>query len=102
MPDLTLVQGETRDIFMVLADRDGPVPAGTYDSYTYRLFQHGTVVATTTGTYLSNGRVKFAFDATDTAVPGVYSGDVKAVRANSTFAIFPSERPHAVEIRETV
>jgi len=32
----------------------------------------------------------------------VYSGDVKAVRSNSTFAIFPSERPHAVEIRETV
>ena len=102
MADLTLVQGATRDIFMVLADRDGPVPAGTYDSYTYRLFQHGTVVATTTGTYLSNGRVKFAFDATDTAAPGVYSGDVKAVRANSTFAVFPSERPHAVEIRETV
>jgi hypothetical protein len=26
MADLTLVQGETRDIYMVLADRDGPVP----------------------------------------------------------------------------
>ena len=102
MADLTLVQGETRDIYITLADRDGPVPAGTFDSYTYRLYQHGTTVATTSGTYLSNGRVKFSFDATDTTTPGVYSGDVKAVRANSTFAVFPSERPHAVEIRETV
>ena len=102
MADLTLVQGETRDIYITLADRDGPVPAGSFDTYTYRLFQHGVTVATTTGTYLSNGRVKFAFDATDTTAPGVYSGDVKAVRSGSTFAIFPSERPHAVEIRETV
>lgn len=98
--DLTLVAGETRDVYMILADRDGPVPAGTYDSFTYRLKQGGTVVATASVTYIANGRVKVAFNATSTATPGRYSGTVRATRANSTFAVFPSERSHSVNIRE--
>lgn len=98
--DLTLVTGETRDIYMVLADRDGPVPAGTYDTYVYRLKQGATVVQTASVTYLTNGRVKVAFTATNTATPGRYAGEVRATRGNGTYAFFPSERPHSVLIRE--
>jgi hypothetical protein len=102
MADLTLVQGETRDIYITLADRDGPVPPARSTPTRTGCSSTAPPSLRLPARTCPNGRVKFAFDATDTAAPGVYSGDVKAVRANSTFAVFPSERPHAVEIRETV
>ena len=101
MADLKLVQGATEDIYMVLADRDGPITAGSFSTFTYELLTAGTVVQTTSGTALAGGRVRFSFDATDTATPGNYTGHVRATRANSTVAFFPSERAHTVVIRES-
>lgn len=100
MADVTLVKGETKDVYVVLGDRDGPISLGGFSTYTYEMFLNGAVVQTATGTALSAGRVKFAFDATDTATPGVYQGHVRATRANSTVMFFPSERAHVVRVRE--
>lgn len=100
MADLELVKGATEDIYMVLADRDGPITSGSFSTFTYELFQNGVVIQTTSGTALPAGRVKFSFDATDTGTPGHYQGHVRATRANSTEAFFPSGRAHAVVIRE--
>lgn len=100
MADIELVKGETVDVYVVLADRDGPIPDGTFSTITYDLFSGGSRQQTVTGTALANGRVKFSFDATDTSVPGIYQGHVRAERSSTSRLFFPSERPHVVVIRD--
>lgn len=101
MADLTLVEGETVTVRIQIADRNGPIPLGTFSAVHYDILDHGSAIQSCTGSMEADGWCEFTFDATDTGTPGQFTGHVRAVRGDSTTLHFPSERRHTVHIRQS-
>lgn len=101
MADVTLVQNEVVTVAMEMADRNGPIPDGTFSSGVYRILSGGTIIGSCSVTIAAGGIVYVPFAATETDVPGVFEGNLRMVRGDGSVLFFPSERNHTVTIRAT-